>query len=122
MSYTRNISQNTQKMRESFADSTAHFNLIFMNKTPEQIARIVMREQSEDIFKAFSAVAQATGGIVSTSQNPAAGMEAALENSNKYYLLYFTPLSEAKAGMFRNLKIRVKDRGYSISHRQGYIY
>jgi hypothetical protein len=122
MSYSRNISQSTQKLRESFADSSANFNLIFMHKTPVQITRIVMREQSEDIFKAFSAVAQATGGIVNTSQNPAAGIETALETSNKYYLLYFTPFSEAKEGMFRSIKIRVKDRSYEVLNRQGYIY
>ncbi len=122
MSYSRNISQNTKKLRESFADSSAHFNLIFMNKAPVQLARIVMREQSEDIFKAFSAVAQATGGIVDTSQNPAAGIETALKTSNKYYLLYFTPFSEATEGMFRSIKIRVKDRGYAVVNRQGYIY
>jgi len=122
MSYSRNISQNTQKLRESFADSSAHFDLIFMNKAPVQLARIVMREQSEDIFKAFSAVAQATGGIVDTTQNPAAGIETALKTSNKYYLLYFTPFSEATEGMFRSIKIRVKDRGYAVVNRQGYIY
>jgi len=122
MSYTRDISQNTQKLRESYADSSAYFNLIFMHKAPQQITRIVMREQSEDIFKAFSAVAQATGGIVDTSQNPAAGIETALETSNKYYLLYFTPFSEAKEGIFRSLKIRVKDRDYTVVNRQGYIY
>jgi hypothetical protein len=122
MSYTRNISQNTQKMRESYADSSAYFNFIFMHKAPQQLARIVMREQSEDIFKAFSAVAQATGGTVDTSQNPAAGIETALETSNKYYLLYFTPSAEAKEGIFRSLKIRVKDRDYTVVNRQGYIY
>jgi hypothetical protein len=122
MFYTRNISQNTKRMRESFADSSVHFSLIFMNKAPEQLARIVMREQSEDIFKAFSAVAQATGGIVDTSQNPAVGFKSALENSNKYYLLYFTPFSEVKDGTFRSIKIRIKDRDYSVVNRQGYIY
>lgn len=122
LAYSRNISQNTQNLRESFADSSAHFNLIFMNKAPVQIARIVMREQSEDIFKAFSAVAQATGGIVNTTQNPSVGIQTALETSNKYYLLYFTPLSETREGRFRSIKIRVKDRDYEVANRQGYIY
>jgi hypothetical protein len=122
MSYSRNISQNTQRVRESFADSSAHFCLIFMNKAPEQLAKIVMREQSEDIFKAFSAVAQATGGIVDTSQNPAAGIKSALETLNKYYLLYFTPFAEVKDGSFRSIKIRIKDRDYTVVNRQGYIY
>jgi hypothetical protein len=122
MSYARNISQSTQQLGESFADSSAHFDLIFMNKAPVQIAGIVMREQSEDIFKAFSAVAQATGGIVNTSQNPATGIENALKTSNKYYLLYFTPSSEAKQGIFRNIKIKVKDKDYTVVNRLGYIY
>ena len=122
MVYSRDISQNTQRIKESFADSAAHFSLIFMNKAPEQLARIVMREQSEDIFKAFSAVARATGGIVETSQNPAAGFTSALNTSDKYYLLYFRPFSEVKDGTFRNIKIRVKDRDYSVLNRQGYLY
>jgi len=122
MSYTRNISQNIQPLRESFADSSAYFSLIFLNKAPQQMARIVMREQSEDIFKAFSAVAQATGAAAYTSQNPAASIKTALETSNKYYLLYFTPFSAVKAGSFRSLKIRIKDKDYTVVNRQGYIY
>ena len=122
MSYARNISQNIQPLRESFADSSAYFSLIFLNKAPQQMARIVMREQSEDIFKAFSAVAQATGAAAYTSQNPAASIKTALETSNKYYLLYFTPFSAVKAGSFRSLKIRIKDKDYTVVNRQGYIY
>ncbi len=122
MVHSRNISQNTKRMKESFADSSAHFSLIFMNKASAQLARIVMREQSEDIFKAFSEVAQATGGIVDTSQNPAAGIKNTLETSNRYYLLFFAPFSRVKDGTFRSLKIRVKDRDYLAVNRQGYIY
>jgi len=122
MAYTRNISQNVGLLCRSFADSSARFDLIFMNKAPEQMARIVMREQSEDIFKAFSAVAAATGGTTYTAQNPAAGIESAMETSNRYYLLYFAPFYQTGNGTFRNLKVRIKERDYAVVARSGYIY
>jgi len=119
--YSRSITLNHQRLKEAFADSGAHFNFLFMNKQPEKISGIVMREQSEDIFKALSTIAQATGGIADTSQNPAASFKTTLKESENYYILYFKPASAAPPGTFMNLAVKVKGRDCRVVHRAGYL-
>ena len=80
-----------------------------------------MRELSGDIFKVFSEVAVSTGGIVETSQNPAAGFQKAAENSAHYYLLYYTPTNSTKDGSYRTIEVKVKNHNYKIQNRKGYF-
>jgi len=92
-----------------------------MGKTPESIAGIVMREQSEDIFKLYSRVAQATGGIIDNSQNPASAIKDVLKKREKCYLLVFTPSPGPKDGTFKPITVQIKDKDYKVVSRQGYI-
>lgn len=119
--YHRDISLNTQALKETFADSGAILNFLFMNKTPEKASGIVMKEKSEDVFKAFTDISRATGGIVDTSQNPAAAIKNTLKTSEKYYLVYYTPESFIKDGTFKNIQVRIKDKDYRVVNRLGYI-
>ncbi len=119
--YSRDISMNTDLLRKAFADASVYFNLIFMNKEPENVAGITMREQSEDVFRAFSQVAKATGGIVDTSQNPATGFKNAVDSSEAYYLLYYSPENYQKDNQFKNIVVRVKNPDYTVLHRLGYF-
>jgi len=119
--YSRSITLNHQRLKEAFADSGAHFNFLFMNTQPERISGVVMREQSEDIFKALTTVAQATGGIADTSQNPAASFKTTLQESENYYILYFMPASAAPSGTFMDLAVKVRSRDYRVVHRAGYL-
>jgi hypothetical protein len=119
--YSRSITLNHRRLKEAFADSGAHFHFLFMNTQPERISGIVMREQSEDIFKALTTVAQATGGIADTSQNPAASFKTALKESENYYLLYFKPASAAPPGTFMDLAVKVRSRDCLVVHRAGYL-
>ncbi len=119
--YSRDISLNTELLNRAFADSSIIFNLIFMNREPEHITGITMREQSEDFYRAFSQMAQATGGIVDTSQNPAAGFHHAVESSDSYYLLYYTPANPVRDKQFKKITVRVKNPEYSVVHRLGYF-
>ena len=119
--YSRSITLNHQRLKEAFADSGAHFNFLFMNTQPERISGGVMREQSEDIFKALTTVAQATGGIADTSQNPAASFKTTLKESENYYILYFKPASAAPPGTFMDLAVKVGNRDYRVVHRAGYL-
>ena len=119
--YSRSITLNHQRLKEAFADSGAHFNFLFMNTQPERISGVVMREQSEDIFKALTTVAQATGGIADTSQNPAASFKTTLKESENYYILYFKPASAAPPGTFMDLAVKVGNRDYRVVHRAGYL-
>ena len=119
--YSRSITLNHQRLKEAFADSGAHFNFLFMNTQPERISGVVMREQSEDVFKALATVAQATGGIADTSQNPAASFKTTLKESENYYILYFKPASAAPPGTFMDLAVKVGNRDYRVVHRAGYL-
>jgi hypothetical protein len=119
--YSRDLSVNAELLKKAFADASINFNFIFMNKEPENISGIAMREQSEDVFRAFSQVVTATGGIVDTSQNPVSGFKHAIENSEMYYLLYYSPENYRPDGQFKNILVRVKNPNYSVLHRLGYF-
>jgi hypothetical protein len=119
--YNRDITIDHQRLRSLFADAGATFNFLFMNKDPERIAGVTMREQSEDIFKALSSISQATGGLTDSSQNPAASMKAALAATEACYVLYFTPSVSAPPGTFLNVDVKVKGRDYRVAYRAGYF-
>jgi hypothetical protein len=119
--YTRDISMNTDIIKKAFADSSVNFNFIFMNKEPENVTGVNMREQSEDVFRVFSQVAHATGGIVDSSQNPVAGFENAVTTADTYYLLYYAPKGYKKDNQFKNITLKVKGQNYTVLHRLGYF-
>ena len=120
MLYSRDVSLNPDRIKKAFSDAGISLYFIFMNKEPQNAAGITMQEQSEDVFNVFSQVAQATGGTVDTSQNPAAGFQHALERSKNYYLLYYSPENYKKDGQFKNITVRVKNPDYTVLHRMGY--
>lgn len=80
-----------------------------------------MREQSEDVFSTFKQVTEATGGLVDSSQNPAAGFRNAVAASEDCYILYYSPKDYKKDGKFKNIEVRVKNKDYKITYRTGYF-
>lgn len=119
--YSRRPNVNTQRIIAAFADSSLTFNFIFMHKDPEFVSGITMREQSEDIFNAFSQVARATGGTTDSSQNPGYAFKNAVNLSESYYLLYYSPAHYTRDGKFKSIIVRLKDKNYVVSHRIGYF-
>jgi hypothetical protein len=119
--YHRETLSNRKVLREAFADSGACLHFIYMNREPERAPGIVMREQSEDIFQAFSEIAQATGGAADSSQDPAVSIKQALDESEGYYLLFYTPASGAGPSPFRTIQVRIRGGNYDVSHRAGYL-
>lgn len=119
--YQRRPTFDQRKIIAAFADASVSFNFIFMQKDPELVSGITMREQSEDIFGAFTQAAKATGGVIDSSQNPAAAFRNASDLSKSYYLLYYSPLDYKKDGKFKSIIVRVKDKVYNITHRVGYF-
>lgn len=120
-SYRRPVNLNREPIVQAFADSGMHFNFLFMNRQPERVSGINMREQSEDVFKALSDAAGATGGVTNTSQNAAVSLTSALTATESSYILYYTPSTAAPAGTFIDLKVSVKDKNYRVVHRTGYF-
>ena len=119
--YHRNVSLDPAKIVNAYADSGADFNFLFMNKTPETINGVVMREQSEDMFKLFTRVAEATGGIADSSQDPAVAVKTATKASEMCYLLTYTPNPAVKDGSFKTISVKVKGKDYRVVSRAGYL-
>jgi VWFA-related protein len=119
--YHRNISLDVGKIVRAYCDSGADVNFLFMKRTPEKFGGITMREQSEDVFKVFSQIAVATGGIAETTQNPVAEVGDALKAAETYYLLSYMPTPAAGAGAFKTITVKVRDKNYKILNRRGYI-
>lgn len=86
-----------------------------------------MVERSEDIFSAFNEISQATGGISETSADADAAFKKAVNASENYYLIYYSPKDYKSDGKFHDIKISIKGAtgkatgGYRILHRAGYV-
>lgn len=120
--YNREMTIPVDKIEQAFADSSLSLHFIFMNKKPDHIFGVTMREQSEDVFSAFSEIAKATGGIVDNSfTNPLSAFKKAAEVSDNYYILYYSPENYIKDGTFKTITVKVKDKDYSVFHRAGYF-
>jgi hypothetical protein len=120
-SYRRPVNLNRESIIQAFADSGIDFNFLYMNRQPERVSGIYMREQSEDVFKVLSAVAEATGGVTDTSQNTAVAMASTLQAAERFYILYYRTSTAAPPGTFINLKVSVKGQNYRVIHRAGYL-
>ncbi|MBM3310639.1 MAG: hypothetical protein FJY80_03935 [Candidatus Aminicenantes bacterium] len=119
--YKRDVPFDVAKVKRSFADASTAIHFLLMTPSPKQSSVVVYAEQSEDIFSAFSEMALATGGFIQNSANPLALMKDAVEASETYYLLYYTPRPYTKDGAFHEVKVRVKSGDYRVVHRAGYI-
>jgi VWFA-related protein len=119
--YHRNISIDVERIVQAYCDSGAGVDFLFMRRTPDKLGGVSMREQSEDIFKLFTRVAEATGGIAETTQNPLAELKGAVRAFESYYLLAYTPSPGVRDGSFRRISVSVKDKPYKVYFRHGYI-
>lgn len=119
--YHRNISVDVDRIVQAFCDSGADVNFLLLKRTPEKLGGVTMREQSEDIFKLFSTVAEATGGLAGTTQNPEAELKSAVRLLESYYLLTYVPGPGVGEGAFRRISVAVKGRPYKVTSGQGYI-
>ena len=119
--YFRNLGIDMDRIKQAYADSSISINFLFFTKPAEHIPGVRMVEHSEDIFSAFREMAQATGGITTSSANPEYLFQQASNAVENYYLLYYRPKSYRADGKFRNIKVKVKGKNYRVTHRAGYI-
>jgi VWFA-related protein len=118
--YHRNLSIDVNKIVQAYCDSGAGVSFLFMNRSPDKLGGVSMREQSEDIFRLFSRVAEATGGIAETTQNPLAELRNAVKTIEAYYLLIYAPSPVAGDGSFRKISVSVKGKPYKVFSLSGY--
>lgn len=119
--YKRDISFDVNRIKQAYADSSVAIHFLYITRPPENVFSIQMEEHSEDIYGAFREIVQATGGYFESSGNPSASFQRALESSENYYLVYYTPKDYAGDGTFKEIEVRVRDKDYRVLHRAGYF-
>jgi len=117
--YRRQVRLDSLALQRAFSDASIFLNFIFMDKNIDSHTGIDMREQSEDVFKTFTQLARATGGVVDNSQNPYHAFQQGCETAGKYYILYYTPAGSSGTD-YNEIEVRIKDPDYRVTHRGGY--
>lgn len=119
--HRRDIYFDVDAVKQAYADSSISIHFLFITKPPTNTYGVHFEEHSEDIFSAFNEMANATGGFTESSFNPDFLMRKAVDASENYYLLYYSPIEYNTDGKFREIKVRVKGGGHRVSHRAGYF-
>lgn len=119
--YRREVSIDIDKVKQTYADSSASIHFMFFTKPARHLPGIQFVEHSEDIYASFKEMAKATGGTTESSSNPGFLFKKAVESSERYYLLYYSPRKYLSDGKFKNIAVRVKGKNYKITHRAGYF-
>jgi hypothetical protein len=109
------------RIKKVYSDSSINFNFLYVSKRPNDVPLNNFTEGSDDIFPAFTDIAQATGGLRSSSANPDYLMQQASQAAENYYLLYYSPKDKTVDGKFRTVTVRVKSGNYRIAHLAGYF-
>lgn len=72
--------------------------------------------------ESLSQIASLSGGRLFKDSNDVGAVFRELsEVSRRYYLIAFEPEGETKPGRFHKLKVKVRAKGTSVSHRSGYF-
>jgi VWFA-related protein len=119
--FKRDVSFNVTRVKQSFADSSISIHFLYLTTPAKHVPGLRMREQSEDIYSAFREIALSTGGFMESSANPIFLFNRAVEASENYYLLYYSPSNYLEDGKFNKITVRVKEKKYRIVHRSGYF-
>ena len=119
--YRKEIPVDIDKVNQAYADSSASIHFMFFTKPAKHITGVQFIERSEDIFAAFREMAVATGGTTESSSNPGFLFKKAVESSENYYLLYYSPEKYMSDGEFKKIKVVVRGKNYRILHRAGYF-
>lgn len=119
--YKREIPIDTDLIKQTYADCSISIHFLYLTKPKENIYGVHMEDHSEDIFAAFREMSVATGGFIDSSARADSLFKAAVEASENYYLLYYSPYNYAADGKFKTINIKVKNKNYRIFHRAGYF-
>jgi len=117
----REISFDVDLVKQIFADSSISIHFLFLTPPIKHVQGVYFQERSEDIYGAFREMAEATGGFIDSSANAVASFKKAVDASENYYLLYYSPQKYEKDGKFKEISVRIKEKDYKVIHRQGYF-
>ena len=119
--YRRDTPFDVDQAKQAYADSSVSIHFLFFTKQARHIPGVHMEEHSEGIFNAFKEIAEASGGFTESSANPIYLLQKAVDASENYYLLYYSPANYKRDGKFKKIKVKIKNGNYRISHRAGYF-
>lgn len=119
--YGRDITVDLERVKQAYADASSSIHFLFVTRPREHVPGVYFRERSSDVFAPFMEMAKASGGFMESSANPNYLFKKALDASENYYLLYYAPKDYAGDGKFKQIKVRVKNKGYKVIHRLGYF-
>ncbi len=113
----------SNKIKKAYADSTILFNLLYLknNKVVTSGSMFNKIDLAGGMFGTFKDLSKITGGLAQTTANAAASFEKAVDASENYYLLYYTPKDYKADGKFKRIKVKIKGQKYRIIHRTGYL-
>lgn len=119
--YNRETSFDVDSVKQAYADASVSIHFLILAKVPPPVFGVRMQEHSEDISSAFKKMAEATGGFIDSSSNPATSFRRALEASENYYLIYYSPKDYTGDNKFKEIKVKVNDKSCKVIHRLGYF-
>ena len=119
--YRRDTPFDVDQAKQAYAESSVSIHFLFFTKPARHIPGVYMEEHSEGIFNAFKEIAEASGGLTESSSNPIFLLQKAVEASENYYLLYYSPANYKRDGKFKKINVKIKNGNYRISHRSGYF-
>jgi hypothetical protein len=119
----RDTNFNIEEVQKAYSDSSISIQFLFVTFPAHQEFGIRMEEHSEDVYNAWKGISAATGGYFGASSQPEILLQSAVEATENYYLLYYTPKNTdfSEERKFRRVSVQVKDRGRcQVLHRIGY--
>ncbi len=119
--YNRDMGTDVERIKKAYADASTAVHFLFLTKPAPYIPGVYFQERSSDTFTPFFEMAKASGGFADSSANAEFLFKKAVEVSENYYLLYYSPKDYRGDGEFKTIKVRVKGKGYKVSHRLGYF-
>jgi hypothetical protein len=117
----RDVTVDIKKLKEAYADASTAIHFMYITRQPKVVPGVYFAERSSDIFTPFLEMSKASGGFAESSANPDYLFKNALAASENYYLVYYAPKNYRGDGKFKNIKVRVKGKGYKVVHRLGYF-
>ncbi|MGZ5487650.1 MAG: hypothetical protein ACXWF4_03890 [Candidatus Aminicenantales bacterium] len=132
MELMRDVQFDVEHLSRLFGQNQLDFNFIFITSSealetsllevhPSNWGDLEKADITGEFFSVFRKIAQMTGGLTISSKNPLASTKKTIEVADRYYLLYYQPKNAMMDGTFREIKVRVKDRSYSLFHRKGWL-
>jgi hypothetical protein len=119
--YRKEENLNQERLIQAYTDSSIQFNFSYIEKKPEFVMGIVMREQSGELKDIFSKVAIASGGIADDSPYPQDSLRNTADAMRMCYILYYSPATYVPDGKFKNIEIRIKNKDCIMYYRKGYF-